>query len=177
MPRIVCYIATSVDGYIAGPDHNLAWLEPYENPSEDHGFRAFRATLGAAIMGWNTYEKALSLPGAIDEDLPTYVVSGIPSSEKRSNLSFVSGTNLSALVAEIRQRTKRDIWLVGGGKLVQSFLREQLIDEFILSVVPVLLGQGIPLFGTLEENIPLETVATQTFPDGIVQIRYRIIAP
>lgn len=176
MSKVILYIASSVDGFIAEKDGGIDWLNAYQNESEDYGYADFIQTVGASIMGSGTYEIARSLEGGIDPHLPTFVVtrSDIRSAEKNDNVHFVSGTDLRQVIRKIQQRTQKNIWLVGGGELVQSFLKERLIDEIVLSTIPILLGNGIPLFRTQSFHQKLAVRASKSFADGVVQTHYLV---
>lgn len=173
MSQVILYIAASIDGFIAGPDGDISWLKPFETGPDDYGFSDFYSGIGASLMGSKTYEKSLSLKGGIDPVLPTFVLTKQKWAPARTNITFYSG-DLSAVLDLIRSQTSKNIWLVGGGQLTRSFLREGLIDEIILSIVPVFLGKGIPLFQDIQVPLPIQTIKMQKFSSGIVQIRYRV---
>ncbi len=174
MGNVVLYIAASLDGFIARSDGDIEWLVKYQQGDEDYGYHDFYATVGASIMGARTYEKASNLSGGIDQKMPTYVVTHKRlSTTGYANVSLHSG-GLPDLLRLIRRKTDKDIWLVGGGQLAQSFLRERLLDEIILSTVPVILGEGIPLFGETGKEVDLILREARAYRTGIVQTRYRV---
>ena len=126
-------------------------------------------------MGASTYEKALTLNGGIDNKLPTYVIAHRKlQSPSDADIIFYSG-NLAELVNDIRKKTQKNIWLVGGGKLVQSFLKECLVDKIMLSTIPIILGEGIPLFGSVRKEVNLALTSTRSYKSGIVQTHYEVI--
>ena len=174
MGEVVLYIAASLDGFIARSDGDISWLTKYLDGKEDYGGGDFFKSVGASIMGAYTYEKALTLNGGFDSKTPTYVVTHrkLPT-PANANITFYSD-NLSELVNKIQKKTKKNIWLVGGGKLAQSFLREGLVDLIILSTIPIILGEGISLFGNVKKEIDLVLTNTQSYKSGIVQTHYRI---
>lgn len=174
MGKVILYIATSLDGFIARGDGDISWLDKYQGGKEDYGYSDFYKNVGASIMGANTYEKALTLKGGIDNNMPTYAITH----RKRqttadARIKLYSG-NLPELVNKIREKTKKNIWLVGGGKLTQSFLKEDLLDEIILSTIPIILGEGISLFGNIGKEINFVLENTKSYKCGIVQTHYRV---
>lgn len=149
MRKIKLYIATSLDGYIATLDGGLDWLTAYPNPEiSDYGYSDFYNTVETLIMGGSTYQSILDMdiPWPY-EDKQTYVISRT----KKSNSSIVEvvGENIVSKVAEWKATGGKDIWLVGGGELVSLFLNNKLVDTMEITVIPTLLGRGIPLFPTV----------------------------
>ena len=174
MGKVILYIAASLDGFIAGSDGDISWLDKYQGEAEDYGYSDFYKNVGASIMGANTYEKALTLKGGIDNNMPTYVVTHRKLQTRAdARITLYSG-NLTELINKIRHKTAEDIWLVGGGQLTQSFLKEDLIDEIILSTIPIILGEGIFLFGNIRKEINLVLTNTKSYKSGIVQTQYKI---
>ncbi|MEW6722744.1 MAG: dihydrofolate reductase family protein [Candidatus Micrarchaeota archaeon] len=172
MSEVILYIAYSLDGFIAKKDGSVGWLDKYDAAGEDYGFSGFYKNIGASIMGATTYLQALDFKGGIDPKMPTYVVTHRKlDAPDGMNVQFYSG-DLKALVADIRKQTKKDIWLVGGGKLAREFLREGLVDRIIISVIPEILGDGIPLFGILGRGIRMKLEGTRNYKSGIVQMEY-----
>jgi len=173
MGKVILYIATSLDGLIARSDGDISWLDKYQGGKEDYGYGDFYKNIGASIMGASTYDKALTLDGGIDSKMPTYVVTHRKlHTQADANLTFYSG-NLSKLVSKIQKKTKKNIWLVGGGQLAQSFLKEGLVDLMILSTIPIILGEGISLFGNVKEEINFVLTDTKSYKSGIVQTHYK----
>jgi dihydrofolate reductase len=172
--KVILYIAASLDGFIAGPDGDISWLEKYQAGTEDYGYTEFYKNIGACIMGSKTYEKALTLIGGIDNNMPTFVVS-------RRNLVVPAGADvtfyhedLPGLVGKAKAKSRKDVWLVGGGELAKSFFKLGLIDDIILSTIPIILGSGIPLFGLVEQEIQCKLVRSDAFESGIVQNYYTV---
>ncbi len=125
-------------------------------------------------MGSNTYEKSLTLDGGIDDKMPTYVVTHRRLSTAGHSLVSLYSGGLPDLLKLIRIKTDRHIWLVGGGQLARSFLRQGLLDEIILSTVPVILGEGISLFGETGTEVDLILREARSYTSGIVQTRYDV---
>lgn len=167
MSNVILYIATSLDGFIAGPNGEIDWLDKYQGGTEDYGYGDFYKNVGASIMGANTYEKSLTLNDGIDKKMPTYVITRRELQiMANANITLYSGS-LSELVNKIQKKTKKNIWLAGGGQLTQSFLKENLLDQIILSIIPVILGEGITLFGNVKKEINFALVKTKSYKSGI----------
>ena len=174
MTKIILYIAASLDGFIARNDGDISWLDKYHGGSEDYGYADFYRKIGACIMGARTYEKALTLTGGIDSQMPTFVFTTrqlpvLPGAD----VTFYYG-GLPQLLKIIKKKTTKDIWLVGGGELARSFLKEGLIDDIILSIIPIILGEGISLFGNMKKAIDLDLVKAISYLSAIVQTHYSV---
>jgi dihydrofolate reductase len=171
---IKLYIATSIDGFIARKDGSLDWLEDFPNPDKlDYGYLDFLENIDTIVMGRNTYEAILSFgmdwPYA---DSKSYVISSKEDFKIETENTYLINTLTKELINQIRTESKKNIWIVGGGKLISSFLNHRAIDELILTIIPTILGDGIPLF----PNKPLETQftlkETQTYKTGVVSLNY-----
>jgi len=174
MRKVIVHIATSADGYIARPDGDIDWLTSRPAPEGFYGMEAFMKTIDTKLLGRKTYDASLSM-GAKFESNDRHIVfsrhpppAGIP-----SGVEFVNGP-IGPFVSRLREQPGKDIWLMGGGELIASFLDEQAIDEFVISVVPVFIGDGIPLIGRRHRQVELELQSTERFEDGLVQLHYRI---
>lgn len=167
-------MATSLDGFIARPDGELDWLGDPPEDGEDYGWAGFLASLDAIVMGRATFEKVLSFGVWPYGELPLTVLSSTLREVPRhlAGTVDVSGLAPAALLAELGERGRRRIY-VDGGRTVQSFMAEGLIDELVLTTIPVLIGQGIPLFGALKEDVRWQHVSTDAFASGLVQSTYR----
>lgn len=180
MSKVILNIAASLDGFIARTEENdLSWLHDATAPKEDYGMGDFFKNLGAVIVGRRTYELALARDGRWpgSKKTATYVISSKPApqaSAKKSGVEFYSG-DLAALVRRAKQKTDKNIWLMGGGLLTQSFLREGLLDEISISVIPILLGGGVPLFDRIGREIKVQLVRSHAYPGGIVQLQYAVV--
>ena len=168
-PPCSVYIATSLDGYIAGPDHGLDWLTIVERPGEDYGYQAFFDGVDALVIGRKTYDVTLGFPSWPHGEKRCIVVTHAPPAAKHGE-EFYSGP-LLALVERLGAEGVRRIY-VDGGTLIRASFAEDLIDEVTLSIVPVLLGAGVPLFGGIERRLTL--VASRSFPSGLVQLHYSV---
>lgn len=166
MRKLILFIATSLDGYLAGPKGEIDWLFT----DQDYGYREFYASVDTALMGRKTYELALSFDEYPYKDVEAVVFSR-RNWPANPDVRFVS-CDLGAVVSDLKSREGKNIWLVGGAEIVAECLRHDLIDEFVISVHPVILGSGIPLF---EQGLPavrLQFANCQTYNTGLVQIRY-----
>jgi dihydrofolate reductase len=172
--RIRVFIATSLDGFIAGPNDDLSWLpQPSGDPHEsDHGYAAFMADIGAMLMGRNTYEVVVGFGGAWPYPVPVLVASSRPLTPVHPTVRAVSG-DIRTLVEQARAAAGgRDVYL-DGGNLIRQASDAGLIDELIVTIVPVILGAGSPLFAGSEHRRKLELLGTEAFRNGLVQLRYR----
>jgi dihydrofolate reductase len=171
------FIATSLDGYIARADGDIGWLLERDDPAEDHGYAAFIADKGAIVMGRGSYEKALTF-GAWPYGLPVLVLSkqlaGTPVPDAlRGKVRFSSLTPAETM-AELARDDVRRVY-IDGGQVVQSFLRDGLVEDMVITTVPVLIGAGRPLFGALPRDRSLQLLASRSFPSGLVQSTYRLL--
>lgn len=170
------FIATSLDGFIARPDGDIDWLLQRDDPAEDHGYSAFIADKDVIVMGRGSYEKALTFDTWF-YDRPVVVLSeqladsAVP--EALAGKLRFSNLKPRDLMEEMARQGVRRVY-VDGGQLVQSFLREGLIADMVITTVPVLIGAGRPLFGGLEQDIDLKLVSSRCFPSGLVQSTYRL---
>ena len=172
MGKIILYIAASLDGLIADENGGVGWLDEYQIPNEDYGYKDFLKTLGAVVMGSKTYEQILTFNHWY-EDVEGYVFTS-------RNLQGIEGESISfineqpqALIAKLRLLEK-DSWLVGGGNLITQFINEGLLDELILTVIPKILGKGIPLFNGIIQLDTLELTKHKIYPNSVVQLSYKL---
>lgn len=172
MGRCILYIATSLDGYIAGPRDEIGWLERFAAPGEDYGYAAFLRTVGSAVMGARTYEESLAHPERLLTALTTYVFTSRPlPAPPAGRVVFVRGEP-GRVLARIRRAHAKHIYLVGGGLLASAFMARGLVDELRLFVAPVLLGRGRPLFAGLPSFRPLKFLDSRAYASGLVRLRY-----
>jgi dihydrofolate reductase len=169
MPKVVLFIATSLDGYIASPDGTVDWLFH----DADYGYSEFMESVEAVVMGRKTWEQAKTF-----EDVPfagkrVFVFSSTLAPSAEDRVKHVQG-DVDSVVPIIRQDLQKDLWLVGGGSLVGQFISHRLIDEFRLFVHPIVLGKGIPLFLDRTERTDLTFEGSQSFASGLVELRYRL---
>ncbi len=173
---IALYLASSLDGFIAAPDGSVGWLETFSGDGEDYGYAGFLAGVGALVMGSRTYEQALGFGEWPYADLPCFVPTSrtLPVPDG-ADIRFRSGEDLEALAAEARTAAgDRAVWLVGGTALARSMLDAGLVETLDLALMPVLLGDGIPLFVSGLRQHGLALRESRTHADGVVQLRYSV---
>lgn len=145
--KVVLYIAMSLDGYIAREDDSVDWLNDVKGDGGDNGFADFYKTVGALITGSKTYDVVLTLTDEFPyEGKPCYVTTRTPNKFQPKPHVIFTDEPLSVLMPRIKAQTKGDVWLVGGGLLAKDFMKEGLLDEAVIAVIPKVLGGGIPLF-------------------------------
>lgn len=170
--RLYLYIAASLDGYIARPDGDISWLSSVETPGEDYGYGRFIEQIDTVILGRKTYEKVQSLGVPLPHsDKNVYVLSSQPRPPAGS-LRFYKGP-VAQLLAEIRTQPGKHIFCDGGAEVIRQLLQAGLVDDIILSTIPVLLGEGIRLFQGGVPEMPLQLVSAQSFASGLVQVHYQ----
>lgn len=173
--KVSVYIAASLDGFIARLNGNLDWLPAGGEGGEDFGYAEFVSNIDHVVMGRFTFEKVLTFGGwhydkkvivltSRDLNLP-------PELEGKAEALCLSPREL---IHELEGRGVKHIYL-DGGVTIQRFLREGLVDEMTITTIPILLGEGLPLFGKLEKDVKLELVKSELFRNGFVQNRYKIL--
>jgi len=174
MPKnIILYIATSLDGFIARKDGSIDWLSPYENGQEDYGYNDFLKKIGIVLMGNTTYKQVLSFGEFPYRGKDCYVFTRNKEKRKDENVIFVS-KNAKDFISQLNLKDDKNIWLVGGASIIDKFLKFDLIDEFIITIIPILLGEGIPLFKGRSDEKNLKLIDVKTFDRGLVQLYYKI---
>ena len=172
--KVIVHIATSADGYIARRDGDLDWLTSRPAPKGFYGMGEFVKTIDTKLLGRKTYEWSRRL-GAKFEGNDRHIVfsRNAAPGEAPPGVEFVNDA-IGPFMSRLREQSGKDIWLMGGGELIASFLDEDAIDEFVISVVPVFIGDGIPLIARRHRHVPLELLTNERFEDGLVQLRYRL---
>ena len=174
MRRIIVSIAASADGYVARPDGDLEWLTSRPRPKGFYGMSDFMKSIDTKLLGRKTYDEGLRLGGKFEGDDRTFVFSRRPRpADAPPSVEFVNA-DVGQFVARLREQPGKDIWLMGGGELIAAFLDARAIDEFIVRVVPVFIGDGIPLIARRHRHVPLELLGTERFENGVVQLHYRV---
>lgn len=176
--RCHVFIATSLDGFIARNDGQIDWLDTANQgvtPGEDCGFHAFMQDVDVLVMGRNTFELVLTFDGWPYGDTRLVVMTSreLVLPDKVPPTVSVTAESPRSLVARLEREGVKKVY-VDGGLTIQSFLKEGLIDELIITRIPVLLGSGKALFGAVPSDVWLEHVSTQAYPFGFVQSRYRV---
>ncbi len=178
--KIIVYIATSADGYIARRDGDVEWLN--RRPSTaDYGMTRFYSTIDTILWGRKTYDWALaydrktgSKGGMFDTKLANYVFSRKPPKRAAPGVEFVSEP-VKTFVQRLRAMPGKHIWMMGGGGLIASFLDAGEIDEFDIHVIPTFIGEGIPLMAPRHRDVSLRLRSARKYPDGVVRLRYEVV--
>lgn len=173
---VVLYIATSLDGYVADGEGGVEWLETFEDDydgGEPGGsYEAFFETVDCLVVGARTYEQVLGFGEWPYGDRRTVVVTHRDLPRASEHVEFYAG-DLRGLVADLTAVHDR-IWLVGGAALAGAFLERELVEEIRLSVIPVLLGGGVRLFGESGTSRALHLVGETAFESGVVELHYEV---
>jgi dihydrofolate reductase len=169
--KVVLYIAQSLDGYIAGEGGDISWLDLVAREGEDYGYGEFIDSVDTVIMGRKTYDKVMSLVEQFPHtDKKCFVLSRKRKGDEGS-LSFYSG-NVAELVWKLKNEEGKDIFVDGGAEVVREFVKRDLIDEYVISIVPVILGSGIRLFLESEISFKLNLASSRSYESGLVQLKY-----
>jgi dihydrofolate reductase len=171
--KIIVNIATSADGYIARPDGDIEWLNRRPPPNGFNGMGKFVQSIDTKLFGRKTYDVSLQMGAKFDSKTRNYVFSRTPPASVPSGVEFIAG-GIGPFTKRLRDQQGKNIWMMGGGEIIASFLDEGAIDEFIISVVPVFIGEGIPLIAHRHRDVPLSLRSVQRFPDGVVQLHYSV---
>lgn len=171
MAKVTLYIAASLDGFIAEKDGGIDWLSMVESKETDYGYADFYRSIDAIAMGSKTYKQVLEFGAWPYAGKPCYVFTRRGLTSKRKDVIFTSA-NPDAVIQEMQSRGLHSIWLVGGAQLTAEFSRLRLIDEYIVSIIPIILGEGIPMFLPSGTEIKLQLLDVINFPSGLVQLRY-----
>ena len=172
MPEVIYYVASSLDGYIATADGRVDWLSRFYTAGEDHGAGELEASVDALLLGSHTYEFALKLGQWPSPNKLSWVFTRRDLRILHPSITLTAQSPRE-VVELLAASGLRRAWLMGGGKLAASFHADQLISRYIISIFPVLLGSGIPLFAS-HSSPPdaLRFVAAKPFKSGIVQVTY-----
>jgi dihydrofolate reductase len=174
--KIIVYIAISADGYIARPDGDVGWLNRPQ-PKGNYGMGEFFKTIDTILWGRKTYTKGIEMgmkASAFGRGIKNYVFSRHPQKSSAAGFEFVNEP-IKPFVQRLRAQAGKEIWMMGGGELIAAFLDEGEIDEFSIHVIPIMIGQGIPLVQPRHRSIPLKLLSTKKFPDGVVHLNYRVV--
>ncbi len=171
----IVYIGTSLDGYISAPDGNLDWMSYIPIPEgDDLGFAEFISRIDAVVMGRLTFETLVGFGVGWPYPVPGLVLSSTLSSappDLADHVEFANGTPHE--IVELAKAKGFENLYIDGGQTIQNFMREDLIDELVISQIPLLLGGGVRLFGELDQRLNFELVSTETLLSQIVKSRYR----
>ncbi len=176
MRQIKLFIATTLDGFIARPNGALDWLHEIPNPRGlDYGYNDFLNSVDVIVMGRKTYEEIL----AFGVDWPydkskTYIITKDASYITKTANTCIHNSIDESTIELFKTNTAKNIWVVGGGEIITAFLNLHAISEVTLSIIPILLGEGIRLFGDGLNETSLELLKTEPFDTGIVNLTYKI---
>jgi len=174
--KIIVYIATSADGYIARPDGNVDWLNR-PRPKGDYGMGAFMKSIDTILWGRKTYETTLgfgqSCSMGYGAKIKNYIFTSDPKRFDDSELEFVNEP-VKEFTTRLRAQPGKDIWMMGGGGIIASFLDTGELDEFIIHVIPTFIGEGIPLIAPRHRLVPLKLLSVGEYPDGVVRLHYEV---
>jgi dihydrofolate reductase len=175
MRKVILALAVSLDGYIARENGDVDWLKMQDLSEAADEAKEFFASIDTVFFGRATYEKGLEMGGgaSFGDGIICYVFTRSPRKSDDANLQFVS-ENIADFVRNLKKQIGKNILLMGGGKIAETFFTENLIDEMILGIQPVILGAGIPLFAASQKQIELGRIDVKTRKSGTVQISYRV---
>lgn len=174
--KVIVYIAVSADGYIARQDGDVSWLDRPQ-PKGQYGMGAFMKSIDTILWGRKTYTKGIEMgmkAGAFGAKVKNYVFSRHPQESLLQGFELVREA-VKPFAERLRGQPGKDIWMMGGGEIIALFLDEGEIDEFSIYVIPILIGEGIPLIKPQQRSIPLKLLSTKKFPDGVVHLNYRVL--
>jgi len=170
--KLILYIASSLDGYIAGTNDDLSFLSTVQTDGEDYGYSIFIRSIDTVIMGRKTFDWVTKeISGLPHPDKETYIITR---TEKPSigKTKFYNG-NLKDLVLRLKSEKGKNIFCDGGAEIVNELLNYHLIDEFVISVIPILLGNGIKLYMDGRPEQKLKLLSVKSFESGLVQFHYK----
>jgi dihydrofolate reductase len=172
--KIIVHIATSADGYIARPDGSLDWLTDRPAPKGFYGLPKFARSVDAKILGRKTFDLSVRMGASFKTGDTHYVFSRRPPPGRvPPGVKFVT-ESIRSFAERVRKEAGKTIWMMGGGEIIGSFLDESAIDEFVVTVVPILIGEGLPLIAPRHRHVPLRLRSAKSFPDGAVQLHYEV---
>jgi len=177
--KIIVYIATSTDGFIARRDGSFDWLDR-PRPKGNYGMGAFYKSIDTILWGRKTCDMALEFQKkgvsgtAFDTRVKNYVFTRRPvQSAARAGVEFVNEP-IKAFATRLRGKKGKDVWMMGGAGIIASFLDQGEIDEFVISVIPTFIGEGIPLIAPGRRTVPLKLISCTKFTDGVVKLHYAV---
>ncbi len=172
MRKITLNIATTLDGYIEGPNGEIDWCLN----DQDYGLTEFVDDTDALFMGRKSYELIAQTGLGFFENHTIYVFSDKLSPDEHLAIKIIRSADFAAFVKDFREQEGKNIWFFGGAGLLASFMAENLVDEFLISVHPIILGSGKPLFQSGKDKVDLMLINHKSYSSGLVQLRY-IIPP
>ena len=170
--KVVLYISMSLDGYIATMDNELDFLSIVQKEGEDYGYSDFINSVDSVIIGRKTYEKVIEMGYEYPHtDKDVYIITRT-TRPSIGTFQFYSG-DLAQLVNKLKKQSGKNIYCDGGSEIVNELMRANLIDEYIISIIPVLLGDGIKLFKDGRPELKLELISAKKFDKGLTQLHFK----
>ena len=173
MRKIKLYIAASIDGYIADIDGGLDWLSAYPiTPELNYGYNEFFNSVDSVIMGGRTYRDILYMDVIYPyKDKISYIITRNKKNNPKEGIHLIS-ENIIEAITDLRNKEGKDIWLVGGGEIISMLLDNDLIDEMIITILPIILGSGIPLFPNTAKESTWKLHNTHKYNNNVLQVEY-----
>src|SRR5229473_1673012 len=177
MRKIIVYIATSADGFIARKDGAVDWLDR-PRTAGDYGMGKFYKSIDTILWGRKTYDMVLKFQEEGKDypdiaEIKNYAFSRHPPRKVARGFEFVNEP-IKKFAESLRAQKGRDIWMMGGAGIIGSFLDAGEIDEFIIHVIPTFIGEGIPLIAPSRRTLPLKLLSVKKFSDGVVRLHYAV---
>lgn len=172
--KIIVNIATSADGYVARRDGSLDWLTERPAPKGFYALPEFERSIDAKILGRKTFDRSRELGARFGLGTVHHVFSRQPPpASVPPGVHFVT-ESIAAFAERLRAQPGKNVWMMGGGDIIGSFLDENAIDEFIITVVPTFIGEGVPLIAPRHREVGLRLLGIRQFPDDVVQLHYEV---
>lgn len=172
MNKTIIYIACSLDGFIAGGNNDLFWLDEFNKPGQDYGYSRFLKTVGTVVMGRKTYETVLKFGAYPYKAQKSYILTSKKNLKPADKNVIIWTKGFKLLVKELGKTKKGIIWPVGGGELISAFINAGLVDEYIVFIAPLLLGSGTGLFRGIRDRAGLKLKTVKSYASGLSMLRY-----
>lgn len=171
--KVILYISMSLDGFLATKDDDISWLDIADKEGEDYGYTAMSESVDTYIVGRATYDVVMKLTGGVFQQAEMYDCYIITRQEREpeNGVKFYNG-DIEELINDIKSREGKNIYCDGGGEIVKLFMEKDLIDEYIVTVIPIILGDGKRLFLGGTPGIKLKAMPSKYFDTGLVQLHY-----
>lgn len=169
MRKVILNLAVSLDGYIAGPNGEYDWCFT----DQDYGIKEFTQTIDATLMGRKTYEVLIKEGQETFMGMKNYVFSKSLKQKDYPGITVISD-HAESFIRDLKKTSGKNLWLFGGGELIQFLLEINLVDELMLSIHPILLGSGIPLFHQSSERTSLKLIESKAYESGLIQLNYEL---
>lgn len=174
MRKTIIYIACSLNGKIAKLDGSVEWLESIPNPEKtDYGYTKFYKSIDTTIQGFKTYKQIIDWGIEFPySDKKNYVFTRQEGLKNTENVDFISDQHVR-FIQQLKEQEGKDIWVIGGGQINSLLLKENLIDELQVFIMPIIITDGIDLVGSLTNDIKLELIDSKSYSNGTSELRYR----